>query len=414
MKLLILTQYYPPESGAPQNRLSDLAKRLHRRGHQVEVLTALPNYPGTAIFPEYVGRANTVEVLDGVRVARVAILVPRDGSVKGRLRGYLSFATNALLRGPRLVSRPDILMMESPPLFSALAGIPLSRLLRAKFVPNISDLWPKLAVEMGMVSPGPSLKAAALLEAAMYKCAALVTVQTVGIQADIKRRFPSVRVELYPNGVDMDMFGRSSAETRDAVRREYGWGDGTAVFGYTGLLGPAQALEQVVSALERIPWSHDVHVAFFGDGSRRTALEQCIRERGVTRARVYGLVARDRIADVQNAIDVGLVPLADNPVFDMARPSKMFEFMAAARPIILCARGEAVGIVENDGAPCGLAVPPERPEALATAMQVLAASAGVRRQMGDTGRTLVAGRFDREAIARRVERILVEATGRKP
>jgi glycosyltransferase involved in cell wall biosynthesis len=414
MKLLVLTQYYPPESGAPQNRLSDLAKRLHRRGHQIEVLTALPNYPGNVIFPEYVGRANTVEVLDDVRVARVGILVPRDGSVKQRLRGYLSFAANALFRGPRLVSRPDILMMESPPLFSALAGIPLSRLLRARFVPNISDLWPKSAVEMGMVRPGPSLKAAELLEAAMYRSAALVTVQTAGIQADIKRRFPSVRVELYPNGVDMDMFGRSSPEARSVIRREYGWGDATTVFGYTGLLGLAQALEQVLSALEKIPSGHDVHVAFFGDGPRRTALEARIREHGITRARVYGLVPRDRIADVQNAMDVGLVPLADSPVFHMARPSKMFEFMAAARPIILCARGEAVDIVENDGAPCGLAVPPERPEALAAAMQVLAANAGTRRQMGAVGRALVAGRFDRDAIARSVESILVEAASRKP
>ena len=198
VKLTILTQYYPPETGAPQNRLSDLAVRLAARGHEIQVLTALPNYPGKVVHPEYVGRENTLEWLDGVRVARVGLYVPRKKTFWTRLRCYLSFARNARRMGARLLIGADVLLMESPPLFRAWAGIHLSRRLGARLVTNVADLWPESAVEIGMLKAGPALWAARWLESWMYRRSALITAQTEGIVDDIRRRFP--------NGVDLAIY----------------------------------------------------------------------------------------------------------------------------------------------------------------------------------------------------------------
>ena len=157
MRFTIFSQYYPPETGAPQNRLHDLARRLSAWGHEVEVLTALPNYPGTQIHPGYESRRNSVEVLDGVRVARVGLFVPRRKSLPLQLLGYMSFAVNARRSGARLLSKTDILFMESPPLFIALAGVPLAKRLGAQLVANVSDLWPQAIVDLGKLGPGPLL-----------------------------------------------------------------------------------------------------------------------------------------------------------------------------------------------------------------------------------------------------------------
>jgi glycosyltransferase involved in cell wall biosynthesis len=412
MRLALLTQYYPPETGAPQNRLSDLARRLVARGHRVEVLTALPSYPGDHILPEYVGREDSVEDRDGVRVARVGLFVPRRKTFPSRLANYLSFAGNAALRGPGMLSRCDVLMMESPPLFLALAGIPLSRRLGARLVVNVSDLWPQSVVALGMMRPGPALWPAHLLEALMYRSAALVTGQTEGIVEDVRRRFPRTRVALYPNGVDVDAY--EPPLDRAGVRREFGWPDALFVVGYAGLLGHSQALGQVLDAARLLAGRHDLHLALFGEGPCREELQARIAGEGIDNVRLYPRQPAERMPHVQAAFDAGLVPLARGRLFEGARPSKMFEVMAAARPLVLCAAGEAVRVMNAaPGGPAGV-VAPEEPRRLAEQVSLLLADRTAAAAMGQRGREHALRNFDREAIAGRVETLLVDvAEGRR-
>ena len=409
MRLVILTQYYPPETGAPQNRLSDLARRLAARGHRVEVLTALPSYPGDEILPEYRRRENTAEVVDGVRVARVGLYVPRRKTFARRMGHYLSFALNAAVHGPRLLGRADVVLMESPPLFLTLAGIPLARVLGARLVVNVSDLWPRSVVELGMLRPGPLLWPADLLEALMYRSAALVTGQTEGIVADIRSRFPRCRVELFPNGVDAAAYRRPLDRT--GLRREFGWRDGDFVIGYAGVLGHAQALGQVLDAARLLADRPEAHFALFGDGPCRQELEARVGAPGLGNVRVYPRQPAARMPHLQAAFDAGLAPLAKGKLFEGARPSKMFEIMAAARPVILCAAGEAPRVVAAaPGGPAGLVAPPEEPELLAALVRRLLDDRAGAAAMGRRGRELVFRDFDRDAIAGRVESLLLSVT----
>lgn len=403
MKIVILTQYYPPETGAPQNRLSDLARRLVSRGHHVEVLTALPNYPTQAVFPEYEGKQNTVETIDGIRVARVGLYVPKRKTFARRMCNYLSFAWNARRRGRRLISSvADILLWESPPLFLGLAAVSLAKHLRAKLVMNVSDLWPQSVVELGMIGRGPSLWAAQRLEAWLYRSAHLITGQTEGIVKDISIRFPEKSVELFPNGVDVALYRQPLV--REQIRREFGWAEGTTVFGYTGVLGHAQALGQVLDAVRALPSDLSVHVAFFGDGPCREELSARIVNEGLTRVAIYPRQPRERMPHIQAALDVGIVPLARGKLFEGARPSKMFEVMAAGRPVLLCANGEAVRVIQGPKTgPAGVAVPPESPAELADAICILTRNRAEAAAMGERGREYVFGEFDRESIGRRME-----------
>jgi colanic acid biosynthesis glycosyl transferase WcaI len=153
MNLLILSQYFPPEMGAPQARLSELGERLIDLGWQVECLTALPNYPTGRVFPWYQSSKPVVEMVGHIRTVRVPLTPAQSGFVR-RLRCYFSFAWSAVRFGPKLCQKPDLLFVESPPLFIGFAARRLARTWRCPYVFNVSDLWPDSAVRMGVVKPG--------------------------------------------------------------------------------------------------------------------------------------------------------------------------------------------------------------------------------------------------------------------
>ena len=205
MRLLILTQYYPPEIGAPQNRLHELAIRLKANGIDVEVLTAMPNYPKMEIQEAYLGGKIKEEVIDGISVHRAKIYVSKSKSIISRLLNYFSFVVTSYFRGRKL-GKFDFLMVESPPLFLGYSAMALSRKIKAKLIFNVSDLWPESAEKLDLVTNKHLLKLAYNLEEKCYKKAFLVTGQTNGIVSNIKQRFPSTDVYWLPNGVDLEYY----------------------------------------------------------------------------------------------------------------------------------------------------------------------------------------------------------------
>jgi glycosyltransferase involved in cell wall biosynthesis len=205
MKILFLTQYYPPEVGAPQNRLHELAVRLKKKGIDVEVLTAMPNYPNSEIREEYKGGRIKEENIDGVQVYRSGIYVSKSTGIISRLLNYFSFVWTSYWRGRKL-GNYDYLLVESPPLFLGYSAMRLSKRLKAKMIFNVSDLWPESAEKMGVVTNSFLLKMAYRLEAKCYRRAALVTGQTQGIVDNIEGRFPQTRTYWLPNGVDLSFY----------------------------------------------------------------------------------------------------------------------------------------------------------------------------------------------------------------
>jgi glycosyltransferase involved in cell wall biosynthesis len=211
MRLLLLTQYFPPETGAAPNRLSDLARRLSSAGHDVTVLTSMPNYPKGRIFEGYRGRFFLEEKAGAIRILRAwAYVGPRRGFLP-RLINYLSFAASAVWTGIRHGGAQEAVIVESPPLFLGVSGLLLSRRYSTPMIFNVSDLWPQSAVSMGILRNPILIAMATALERLIYRHSYAITAQTEGIVEEIRKHAAAVPVEFVPNGVDPDRFTRSSS-----------------------------------------------------------------------------------------------------------------------------------------------------------------------------------------------------------
>lgn len=412
LRILILTQYYPPETGAPQNRLSDLAGRLSASGHRVTVLTALPNYPRGEIFDGYRGRILAEERSGEIRIIRTWIYASKKKSFWRRLLNYFSFVASSLALGVWKVGGQDIVMVESPPLFLGISGYLLRLCKNAKFVFNVSDLWPESAIAMGMVTNPWIIRASRWLEAFLYKRSVLITGQTRGIVDNIRSRFADKRVALITNGVDVRAFSLgASGEQRDAIRKEFRL-EKKFVVGYAGLHGLAQGLETVLRAAALVRGHKEILFVFFGDGPEKEELVRLAHELGLKNVRFFPSQPTSRMPQMIHSFDLALVPLKKLELFKGALPSKMFEAMAAAVPIIVTAEGEARELVRK--AQAGISVEAENPEAMAEAILQVFQDEERLKTFGMCGRQYVMQHYNREKIAKDFERLLIRSQGAEP
>lgn len=412
MKLILLTQYYPPETGAPQNRLADLAARFVAMGHEVTVLTAMPNYPVGQVYPGYRWRVFAREHVNGIPVVRSWILATRNRSLLPRLITSLTFVVSSTIAGAFALSRADVLLTESPPLFLGMSGCVLARLKRARFVMNVADLWIQAAVEMNVVKSRRLVRAATWLEAGLYRSAAAVTAQTQGIKAAVERLAPEKSAYLFTNGVATDVFRPDVA--RPDLIRDLGL-EGRFIVGYAGIHGLAQALHTVVDAGEHLKSVPEIVITFFGDGPLKEELQARAAARGLTNVRFFPVQPKEAMPGLTAAWSAGLVPLVASAIGRSALPSKMFEIMAAEVPVLVSApAGEATALV--DAAAGGLVVEPEDAERLAAAILQLHRDPALRRSLGQNARRYVEQHFNRATIAANLASYLtgIVTTGRAP
>jgi glycosyltransferase involved in cell wall biosynthesis len=400
LRLAILTQYYPPETGAPQARLGDLAARLAARGHEVVVLTAMPNYPSGRVQPEWQGRVVARERRDGVDVRRSWIAPTATRSTPRQLWTYATFAGSVTVTAPFRLRSADVLLWESPPLFLAPTAYLVARRLGARLVMNVSDLWPKAAADLGVLHEGRLLSAFERLERWAYRRAALVSCQTEGVADGVREREPAAHTVVFPNGVDVARFDR--ARVAPADRAALGLKPDAFLVGYVGNFGRFQALDQVVDAASALRHRDDIRFVMIGAGPCRDEIVQ--RAATLDNVRVLDAVPNDRVAPILATLDAAVVPLADVPVQEGARPAKMFELAALEVPFVYCGGGEGAAIARACAMPV---VPPEQPAALAAAIETMAATpAEERAASGRTARAHVIAHFDRAVIAERMERVL--------
>ncbi|MCF8329438.1 MAG: glycosyltransferase family 4 protein [Crocinitomicaceae bacterium] len=397
MRLLILTQYYPPEIGAPQNRLHELAIRLKSTGMEVEVLTALPNYPGREILENYKNGRNREEVIDGISVHRSGIYVSRSNGIVKRLLNYFSFVWTSYLRGKKL-GKFDFLMVESPPLFLGYSAIWLSKKLKAKLIFNVSDLWPESAEKLGIVTNKYLLKLAYQLEAKCYKEAYLVTGQTQGIVNDIASRFPSKRIYYLPNGVDTSFYDSQKVLAGD-FRERNGFKTTDFLIFYGGILGHAQGLEVVLNAANLLKDQRHVHFILQGTGPEQEQLLQLKANLDLKQVHFFEPVQKKEMPSIIKSIDVAIIPLKKLLLFEGAIPSKVYEALAMKKPLLLGVSGEAKRHF-IDKAKAGLYFEPENHEDLAGQIISLVENPQECLIMGENARNYVSNNFDRDKIAK--------------
>ncbi len=407
MRCLILTQYYPPETGAAPNRLSDWAQRLAAGGHQVTVLTAVPNYPRGEIFPEYRDHLLYEEKRGNLRVLRARIYVSRAAGFVGRLASYFSFVFASVLAAIFKVQRQDIILVESPPLFAGIAGLLLKVWLRASMIFNVSDLWPESAVAMGVLHNPRLIRWSTHLEEMLYRHSRLVTGQTRHIVADIRRR-TGVATALITNGVDPVLFSDKALAGRRAQRQALEF-DGRFVVGYAGLFGLAQGLDVILDSAELLRGFPDVLFVLVGDGPEGKRLRVEAHRRGLDNVRFYPTQPAFIMPAVMAAFDAAIVPLKRLDLFKGALPCKLFECMAAGVPVITAIAGEAEELVH--AAEGGICVVPEDARGIASAILGLRANPALVCRLGANARSYVLHHYNRQAIACRLEALLREAVG---
>ncbi len=394
----MLTQYFPPEMGAPQVRLSELGERLITRDWEVEALTALPNYPTGHVLPGYSPWRAVSEKVGNIRTVRVPLYPAKQGFVR-RLASYFSFGASAAVFGPSMIARPDVLFVESPPLFIGYAARYLAWRWKCPYVLNVSDLWPESAIRMGIVKPGIATAMAQRLERWLYRGAAAVTGQSDEIIAGVRAVEPQVRTLVVTNGVDPQRFGRTHAD-RDA-RTLLGDEPGP-VFVYAGLLGWAQGLDQILDLARSIPEAIAGRFVLIGEGPERERLARRIAEERIDRVRLVGAQPRDRIPKLLAAADAAVITLGMN--LPGAVPSKIYEAMASELPILLVASGEAAKRVRD--AKAGLAIDPGDTDGLRQAFFRLASDVGLRHSLGSAGRRAAETTYHRDRIAGELDEFL--------
>lgn len=394
MNITLLTQYYPPEVGAPQARLSEVAKHFVRRGHSVTVLTAMPNYPTGRIFPGYGGLWKR-ENLNGVNVIRTFIYPTQKADFIRRLGNYFSFVLSSAALGSMLVGKADYLLVESPPLFLGFSGWWLSQMKGSRLIFNVSDLWPESAVKLGVLSRGGMAhQVSEYIEKTCYRKAWLITGQSKSILADIGSRFPTYPTFHLSNGVDTQLFSpdRMTEESRAVLENNK---KGKVVALYAGLHGLAQGLDQILEAADVLRKHDDLQITLIGDGPEKNQLMKRASERNLSNVQFLPPRPAREIPPLVAAADILLVTLKLH--IPGAVPSKLYEAMAAGRPVVLVADGEAAEIVETYKS--GFVVKPGDINGLIKALRLLQKNPDLRYELGQNGRKAVEKYFDRTSIA---------------
>ncbi len=406
MKILFVSHYFPPEVNAPASRTHEHARRWVADGHDVTVITCVPNHPRGEIFPGHRNRLLQEARVDGIRVIRPwTYVTPNEGFLK-RMLNYLLFAFAAVLASLR-VDRPDVVVATSPQFFVGIAGAAIAALKRRPFVLEVRDLWPDSIVQLGQLDDRRLIRILEWVETRLYRRAAGIVVNTRAFIDHIAARgVARERIELIYNGIDAALF---APRPRDAaLLRRHGLEDRWLV-AYVGTLGLAHGLTTVLDAAERMRDRTEVVFLFIGDGADRARLEGEARRRGLDNVRFLGLLPRAEVPAWIASIDCLLVMLRDLPVFATVIPSKIFEFCAQERPVVVAARGEIRRLVEEAGA--GFVIDPEDGAQLAAAIEQVRADPAETAARARAGREWVEKSFQRDALARSMASFLERVAG---
>jgi glycosyltransferase involved in cell wall biosynthesis len=326
---------------------------------------------------------------------------------------YLSFALVSIFVGWFTVDDIQVVLVESPPLFLGFSGYILSKLKGAKFLLNVSDLWPESAVVVGLLQNRRLIRWAILAEEWLYRHAVLVTGQTQGIVDSISKRCPETRTVLMTNGVSPEFLvsATTAVASRDRVRLEFGTKD-KFVVGYAGLHGLVYRLDMLLSAAGALAKYEDVHFLLIGDGPEKNRLQEKAKIEALHNVTFLPTLPAVRMPEVFTAMDVVVVPLKRHELFKGTLPSKLFEAMGAGVPVIGALEGEARRIIETSE--CGLCVEPENSQALAEGILKLFHDAALRKRLGENGREYVMKHYNRKDIAARFDHILSDLVAASP
>jgi len=403
MRVLFLTHYFYPEGNAPGTRVYELCRRWVRMGHDVTVITGVPNVPDGVAYEGYENRWLQRERVDGIETIRVwTYLAPNKGT-KRRILNYLSLMLAATVAA-LCVRKPDLVIATSPQFFCGWAGVWVGRLRRIPFILEVRDLWPESIVAVGAMRAGRWLHLLEWLERRMYAAASRIVTVGAGYRDRLAGRgVATERIDIVPNGVDRVLFADRGGGA--ALRDKYDLG-GAFVCSYIGTIGLGSGLEVVLRAarLLRDEGRDDIVFALVGDGAVREELERRALQEGLKRVVFTGRQDKRTIPDFLSMTDACLVHLIRRNLFCSVLPSKIFEAAAMKKPIILGVEGSAAQIVRE--ADAGICIEPENEGELVEAVKRLARDRDLADRLGQAGFESIAVVYDYDRLAEKYAEII--------
>ncbi len=398
MKILLLTQYFWPENF----RINDLAAGLAQKGHEVTVLTGIPNYPSGRYFSGYGLFKNLKQEYRGAAVLRLPLISRGRG---GRLRivlNYLSFMVSALIFTPFLCrGKFDLIFFSLSPLAEGIPAVLVKKIQKAPLVFYAVDLWPESISALGVIKSPFILNGVAKIMRFVYKHCDQILVSSSGFIGPITAMgVDESRISYWPqwaeNNYRMIPAGDSSTESREMPL-------GFRIM-FAGNIGAAQGLKTIIEAADKLKYLQDIHWIILGDGRMKSWAEKEIRSRKLENSvHILGRRPIEAMPRYFALADVLLVSLKNDPVFALTFPAKIQSYMACGRPILACLNGEGAKVIQESGS--GISCPADDSESLAeTVLKMYNFTDTERKEMGLRGRAYFEKNFSRNVLLPRFEK----------
>ncbi|MBQ8337254.1 MAG: glycosyltransferase family 4 protein [Bacteroidaceae bacterium] len=398
MKILFLTDNFPPEVNAPATRTYEHCKEWVKAGHDVTVITCHPNFPVGRVYEGYKNTWKKKEVVDGINVIRVWTYISSNKGFLKRILDYISFSVTSFLAG--LFCKCDVIIATSPQFFTALSGRTLHFFKRKPWIMEVRDLWPESIKTVGAMKDGLALRYFSKEELWCYRSAKKIVVVTDTFKKVISERgIDPEKIHVIKNGSNLELF-TPREKPKELVER-YGL-EGKRVLGYVGTIGMAHNIAFLIDCVKYLP---EYKFMILGEGAEKENLKKKVANEGIDNVFFIDSVSKDKVADYVALQDAALVNLRRDPLFTTVIPSKIFETAAMHIPILLGVDGEARSLVEEYNA--GLFYEPENRDDFLKKLDLLFNDKDVYAACREGGVKLSRD-FDRKKLAARMLEVVTD------
>lgn len=405
MKILFLTDNFPPEVNAPASRTFDHCREWAKNGDEVTVITCAPNFPQGKVYPGYKNKLWQEERIDGIRVIRVwSYIVANKGFLK-RTLDFISYSVSSFFAG--LFVKSDLIVATSPQFFTALSGRALSFWKRTPWVMEVRDLWPESIKTVGAMKDNAFIRHFEWQEKRCYKSAKKIVVVTDSFRKKlIERGIPSEKIAVVKNGVDRSLFVHQPKDSELTSKLKL---DGKTVIGYIGTHGMAHKLDFIIQTAAKLKDTNpEYHFLFIGNGAEKEKLLKLKADLKCNNVTMLDSVPKAEVKNYISILDVCLINLRKSDLFTTVIPSKIFENAAMEIPILMGVEGEAKEIVENYNA--GICFEPENEEDFIAKLKIV--TIPENQKIFKEGCKELAIDFDRKNLAEKMLNVLHQASGK--
>ena len=403
MKILFLSDNFPPEVNAPATRTLEHCKEWVKAGHEVTVITCHPNYPIGKVYSGYKNCWKRIEEVEGIKVIRVWTYIASNKGFAKRILDYISFSITSFFAG--LFLKCDIIVATSPQFFTALSGRTLHFFKRKPWIMEVRDLWPDSIKSVGAMKDGIVLRYFSKEEMWCYRSAKQIVVVTDTFKEVISGRgIPASKISVIKNGANLNLF--TPREKPAHLVEKYGMA-GKTVLGYVGTIGMAHKIDFLIDCVKELP---ECVLMIMGDGAEKEAMIEKVKKENVTNVVFIDSVPKEQVPDYVALQDLALVNLRRDPLFTTVIPSKIFETSAMHIPIMLGVDGEARKLVEQYGA--GLYYEPENKADFLEKLNIML-SGRQKYEECQAGCDKLARAFDRKKLAQEMLEIICETANKK-